>query len=131
MKDDETWSEGSLERAAVYSAAIETDCSNWDAEGDLAEWSEGQLVSAAVPVLGVAASQVAPAPSPDHTKIRDDAGLIAARERISQILDLLASERQSVRRDEFAAASQAYRAEVERLQREVLDYLTGPPGTAR
>ena len=44
--------------------------------------------------------------------------------------DLLARERQSGRADEFTVTSLGYRAEVERLQREVLDYLTRPSGTA-
>jgi hypothetical protein len=49
-----------------------------------------------------------------------------AQKRISYFLDLLARLRVSSRPEELALVSSAYRAEVERMQREVLDYLTQP-----
>ena len=48
------------------------------------------------------------------------------RERISYLLDLLARLRVSSRPEELALVSSGYRAEVERMQREVLDYFTQP-----
>ena len=48
------------------------------------------------------------------------------RERIAYLLDLLARLRVSSRPEELALVSAGYRAEVERMQREVLDYLTQP-----
>ena len=130
MKDDETWSDGPLESAAHFAGAIETDCSGWDAEIAHAEWSEGQFESAAIPVFGAGADVNAAGPVGNGEAIRDEAGLIATRERIARVLDRLAGERLSGRSDEFAGVSRACRAEVERLQREVLDYLTQPAGNA-
>jgi hypothetical protein len=52
--------------------------------------------------------------------------LEVTRERISYLLDLLARLRVSSRPEELALVSCGYRAEVERMQREVLDYLTQP-----
>lgn len=58
--------------------------------------------------------------------IQNDHELKVARERISYLLDLLARLRVSSRPEELAFVSGGYRAEVERMQREVLDYLTQP-----
>ncbi len=58
--------------------------------------------------------------------IRDDAELAAAQERIAYFLDLLRRFRSTARPDEFALVAGGYRAEVERMQRELLDYLTTP-----
>lgn len=48
------------------------------------------------------------------------------RERVSYLVDLLARLRVNSRPEELALVSSGYRAEVERLQSEVLDYLTQP-----
>lgn len=58
--------------------------------------------------------------------IQNDLELKVTRERISYLLDLLARLRVSSRPEELALVSGGYRAEVERMQREVLDYLTQP-----
>jgi hypothetical protein len=58
--------------------------------------------------------------------IQNDQELKVTRERISYFLDLLARLRIGSRPEELALVSGGYRAEVERLQREVLDYLTQP-----
>ncbi len=58
--------------------------------------------------------------------IQSDQELKVTRERISYFLDLLARLRVSSRAEELVLASGGYRAEVERMQREVLDYLTQP-----
>jgi hypothetical protein len=62
--------------------------------------------------------------------IRNDEELAVTRERISYFLDLLARLRVSSRPQELALVSGGYRAEVERMQREVLDYLTQPAAKA-
>ncbi|MCI0460967.1 MAG: hypothetical protein L0Z62_28810 [Gemmataceae bacterium] len=58
--------------------------------------------------------------------IQNDEELQVTRERISGLLDLLARLRVSSRPEELPLVSGGYRAEVERMQREVLDYLTQP-----
>jgi hypothetical protein len=58
--------------------------------------------------------------------IQNDQELRTARDRISYLLDLLARLRVSSRPDELSLVSGGYGAEVERMQREVLDYLTQP-----
>ncbi len=58
--------------------------------------------------------------------IQSDQELKVTRERISYLLDLLARLRVSSRAEELASVSGGYRAEVERMQCEVLDYLTQP-----
>jgi hypothetical protein len=58
--------------------------------------------------------------------IRNDQELVITRERIAYFLDLLARLRISSRPEELALVTSGYRAEVERMQREVLDYLTQP-----
>ena len=58
--------------------------------------------------------------------IQNDQELTVTRERISCFLDLLARLRVSSRPEELALMTSGYRAEVERMQREVLDYLTQP-----
>jgi hypothetical protein len=63
--------------------------------------------------------------------IQNDKELSVTRERISYLLDLLARLRQSSRPEELALVSSGYRSEVERMQREVLDYLTQPSATAK
>lgn len=61
--------------------------------------------------------------------IRDDAELAATQERIAYFLDLLRRFRVTARPDEFVLVAGGYRAEVERMQGEMLDYLTVPAGT--
>lgn len=58
--------------------------------------------------------------------IQNDDELKVTRERISYLFDLLARLRISCRPEELASVTGGYRAEVERMQREVLDYLTQP-----
>jgi hypothetical protein len=52
------------------------------------------------------------------------------RERIAYFLDLLMRLRVSSRPEELALVSSGYRAEVERMQSEMLDYLTQPMAKA-
>lgn len=63
--------------------------------------------------------------------IQNDQELRVTRERISYLLDLLARLRLSCRPEELSLVSGGYRVEVERMQREVLDYLTEPTAAAR
>ena len=63
--------------------------------------------------------------------IQNDRELSVTRERISYLLDLLARLRLSSRPEELTLVSGGYRAEIERMQREVLDYLTKPSATAK
>lgn len=58
--------------------------------------------------------------------IATDQELKITRERVSYLVDLLARLRLNSRPEELALVSSGYRAEVERMQREVLDYLTQP-----
>ena len=58
--------------------------------------------------------------------IQNDQELTVTRERIAYFLDLLARLRVGSRPEELALVTSGYRAEVERMQREVLDYLTQP-----
>jgi hypothetical protein len=62
----------------------------------------------------------------DLTVIQNDQELKVTRDRISYLLDLLARLRVNSRPEELALVSGGYRAEVERMQREVLDCLTQP-----
>ena len=62
--------------------------------------------------------------------IQNDQELKLTRERMTYLLDLLARLRVSSRPEELALVSSGYRAEVERMQCEVLDYLTHPASTA-
>jgi hypothetical protein len=129
MKDEnESWSEGQMESAAVYTAANDTDCSSWDAGSSGAEWSEGQFESAAITILTPAADFVEARPTAPELGVQNDTELLAKRTRIAQVLDQLAQLRSNGRPDEFAQISREARAEVERLQGEVLDYLTRPAG---
>jgi len=58
--------------------------------------------------------------------IQSDQELKVTRDRVSYLLDLLARLRVSSRPEELALVSGGYRAEVERMQQEVLDYLVQP-----
>lgn len=63
--------------------------------------------------------------------IQNDQELSVTREPISYLLDLLSRLRRTSRPEELSLVSSGCRAEVERMQREVLDYLTQPAATAR
>jgi hypothetical protein len=56
--------------------------------------------------------------------IRDDNELAVMQERIAYFLRLLAQLRVTSRPDEFPLVASGYRAEVERMQQEELDYLS-------
>lgn len=58
--------------------------------------------------------------------IQNDQELTVTQERIAYFLDLLTRLRKSSRPEELALVTSGYRAEVERMQREALDYLTQP-----
>ncbi len=62
--------------------------------------------------------------------IHNDQELAVTRERIAYFLDLLARLRVSSRPEELPLVTSGYRAEVERRQREMLDYLTQPAPTS-
>ncbi len=56
--------------------------------------------------------------------IKNDAELIAMRERVSRLERLLEALRKTARPEEWPAMSSGYRFEIERMQGEMLDYLT-------
>ena len=56
--------------------------------------------------------------------IRNDQELAAAQERINYFYRLLAQLRVTAKQEEFQAVASGYRAEVAKMQEEVLDYLT-------
>ena len=56
--------------------------------------------------------------------IANDLELAATQERIAYFQSLLAQFRVSATPEEFPALSSGYRAEIERMQKEVLEYLT-------
>ena len=58
--------------------------------------------------------------------IRNDRELSVARNRVTYLLDLLTRLRMSSRPEELPLVSGGYRAEVENVQREVIEYLTQP-----
>jgi hypothetical protein len=58
--------------------------------------------------------------------IVDDQELKVTKDRIAYLLDLLARLRLTSRPEELTLVSGGYRTEVERMQREVLEYLTQP-----
>ena len=65
--------------------------------------------------------------------IRDDNELSVMQDRIAYFLRLLAQLRVTSRPEEFPLVAGGYRAEVEQMQCEVLDYLTrhAAPPTAK
>lgn len=63
--------------------------------------------------------------------IQNDQELAVTRERIAYFLDLLARLRVSSRPEELPLVTSGYRAEVERMQREMLEYLTQPAVTSK
>ena len=58
--------------------------------------------------------------------IQSDQELKVARERVTYLLDLLTRLRASARPEELPLVTGGYRIEVERMQREVVEYLTKP-----
>jgi phage host-nuclease inhibitor protein Gam len=56
--------------------------------------------------------------------IHNDQEMEATQERIAYFQRLLAQLRVTARPDEFAAVTSGYRAEIQRMQKEILDYLT-------
>ncbi|MBM3144748.1 MAG: hypothetical protein FJ010_07210 [Chloroflexi bacterium] len=58
--------------------------------------------------------------------IRDEQELKVTQERIGYFQQLLMRLRQTARPEEFQAVSGGYRLEIERMQAEVLEYLTFP-----
>lgn len=56
--------------------------------------------------------------------IRNDQELRVTQERIAYFERLLAQLRVTAQPHEFPAVASGYRAEIERMQQEVLDYLT-------
>ncbi len=56
--------------------------------------------------------------------IANDLELAAMQERIGYFQSLLAQFRVSATPEEFPALASGYRAEIERMQKEVLEYLT-------
>jgi hypothetical protein len=64
--------------------------------------------------------------------IRNDHELAVTRDRVATFERLLDQLRQSARPEEWPALSSGYRSEIERMQREILDYLVRtPPGAKR
>jgi hypothetical protein len=64
--------------------------------------------------------------------IRNDDELAVTRERVAKFERLLEDLRKTARPDEWPDISSGYRLEIERMQREILDYLVqGPPGAKR
>ena len=59
--------------------------------------------------------------------IRDDHELTVMQDRIAYFLGLLRQLRETANPEEFPLVASGYRAEVETMQREVLDYLTRLP----
>jgi hypothetical protein len=62
--------------------------------------------------------------------LANDTELAATQERIAYFQGLLARFRITATPEEFPAMSSGYRAEIERMQTEVLDYLTRHAGSS-
>lgn len=63
--------------------------------------------------------------------IRNDHELAAMRERAASLETVLQALRKTARPEEWAALNSGYRVEIERMQREILDYLvSGTPASA-
>lgn len=82
--------------------------------GDLPEGTHQASCAEVINRFGAGAAQMA----------QNDDELKVTRERIAYLLDVLARLRMSSRPEELALASGGYRGEVERMQCEVIDYLT-------
>ena len=62
----------------------------------------------------------------DDREIRDDIDLRNAKRRQSCMMDLILELRDTTTPEDFALLSREYRTEIERIQREILEYLTRP-----
>jgi len=64
--------------------------------------------------------------------IRNDQELAVTRQRVAKLEHLLEELRKTARPEEWGELSSGYRLEIERMQREILDYLVqAPPGAKR
>jgi hypothetical protein len=64
--------------------------------------------------------------------IRNDQELAVTRQRVATFERLLEELRKTARPDDWQEMSSGYRTEIERMQREILDYLVQtPPGAKR
>lgn len=63
--------------------------------------------------------------------IRNDDELAVTRQRVATFEQLLEELRKSARPEEWPALSSGYRLEIERMQREILDYLVRAVPDAR
>jgi hypothetical protein len=64
--------------------------------------------------------------------IRNDEELAVTRERVAEFERLLVALRKTARPEEWPDLSSGYRLEIERMQREILDYLVqASPGAKR
>ncbi len=63
--------------------------------------------------------------------IYNDQEMEVTHERIAYFQRLLAQLRVTVRPEEFSAVTSGYRAEIQRMQKEILDYLTQHVSTQR
>ena len=64
--------------------------------------------------------------------IRNDQELTVTRERVATFEQMLEELRKTARPEEWPALSSGYRVEIERMQRDILDYLVRtPPGAKR
>jgi hypothetical protein len=63
--------------------------------------------------------------------IRNDEELAVTRKRVAKFERLLEDLRQTARPEEWSELSCGYRLEIERMQREILDYLVRPASGAK
>ena len=59
--------------------------------------------------------------------IRDDKEMASARQRVAMFERMLEELRKTARPEEWRELSSGYRLEIERMQREILDYLVQAP----
>jgi len=63
--------------------------------------------------------------------IRNDKELTVTRERVAMFERMLEELRKTARPEEWPELSSGYRLEIERMQREILDYLVQAPPAAK
>jgi len=63
--------------------------------------------------------------------IRNDEELAVTRERVAMFERMLEELRKTARPEEWTELSSGYRVEIERMQRDILDYLVQAPPAAR
>jgi hypothetical protein len=63
--------------------------------------------------------------------IRNDKELAVTRERVAMFERMLEELRKTARPEEWPELSSGYRLEIERMQREILDYLVQAPPAAK